>query len=386
MRKLALAFGLLGLGAALAVPAAAQTTTLRPPSSMQVTTPYPRVSVQPGSTVKMDLTVAAPTTQTVGLEVTGLPAGWTSTLRGGGFVVQGVTADPDRPATAQLEVKVPVEAKAGTYPFTVRGTGPGGPSDLGIQVTISEQVEQAVALTTDFDTLRGKPGDTFTYTLTVANNTSEKQVFAFDPKGPEGWSVTASPTAETRASTATIDAGGTGTVTVTAVSQSTAKAGTFPLSVGVKAANGATAEIKLTAVLSGQTAMTLTSERLNLNARAGGTAHKTMSVTNTGSAPLSGVTFSAGAVPTDWEVTFEPDKLDIPAGEQGDIVANIRPSKNAVAGDYALTITASAGTASSEAGLRITVKTTRWWGLIGILIVVAALGVLYGVFRKFGRR
>lgn len=392
MRKLAMAFGLLGLGTAgiagvlgLAAPAATAQTTTHTPASVIVSTPYPRVSVQPGSTVKLDLSVGAPTTQPVALDVAGLPAGWQATLRGGGFVVQGVTADPDRPGSATLEVKVPVDAKAGTYPFQVRGSGPGGSSNLDVALTISDQVDQAVGLTTDFDTLKGKPGDTFTYNLTLTNNTSEKQVFAFDPKGPDGWDVTASPTAESRASTATVDAGGTSTVSVSAISPSSTKAGKYPITIGVKAANGATGEIKLTAIVSGQTSMKLSSERLNLDAHAGSTTKKTMTIENTGSAPLEGVSLSASP-PTDWNVTFEPAKVDVKAGETADVVANIRPSKNAVAGDYVVSVTASSGSASSSADLRVTVKTTRWWGLVGILIIVAAVAALYGVFRKYGRR
>ena len=118
---------------------------------------------------------------------------------------------------------------------------------------------------------------------------------------------------------------------------------------------------------------------------AGSTTKKTMTIENTGSAPLEGVTLGASP-PTDWNVTFEPAKIDVKAGETADVVADIRPSKNAVAGDYVVSITASSGSASSSADLRVTVKTTRWWGLVGILIIVAAVAALYGVFRKYGRR
>ena len=54
------------------------------------------------------------------MSVTGAPSGWTTTLRGGGFVITAVTAAPaDSDTEASLEVDVPPDAAPGTYPLTV---------------------------------------------------------------------------------------------------------------------------------------------------------------------------------------------------------------------------------------------------------------------------
>ena len=63
-------------------------------ADMVVSTPYPSVVATPGSTVKFDATVTAPAVTIAQLKVDQLPAGWTTTLRGGGFVVNAVTATP----------------------------------------------------------------------------------------------------------------------------------------------------------------------------------------------------------------------------------------------------------------------------------------------------
>ena len=90
------------------------------------------------------------------------------------------------------------------------------PSCLPVTLDVPSEVDNGIQLTADFPSLKGDPASDFTYNLTITNNTPEEQTFTFDPTAPQGWTVTASPTAEARAQTVTIDAGATGTVKVTA--------------------------------------------------------------------------------------------------------------------------------------------------------------------------
>ncbi|MET0460173.1 MAG: NEW3 domain-containing protein, partial [Ilumatobacteraceae bacterium] len=173
-----------------------------------LTTPYPTIETQPGSTVKLDVDVASTTADAVDLSVDGLPDGWTATLRGGGFVIHSVTATPEAPAKASLEIDVPPTAAAGSYPITVAGSdGAAGAAAMQVTLDVAELVDSGIELTADFPSLKGDPATAFSYNLTVTNNTPEEQTFTFDPTAPQGWTVTASPTAEARAETVTIDAG-----------------------------------------------------------------------------------------------------------------------------------------------------------------------------------
>ena len=81
---------------------------------LTVSTPYPAIETEPGSTVKLDVNVATTETEAVDLALGGVPDGWKATLRGGGFVVSAVTATAATPAKAQLEIDVPSEAAAGS--------------------------------------------------------------------------------------------------------------------------------------------------------------------------------------------------------------------------------------------------------------------------------
>ena len=89
---------------------------------LTVSTPYPAIETEAGSTVKLDINVATTATEAVDLALGGVPDGWKATLRGGGFVVKAVTATAATPAKAQLEIDVPPQAAAGTYPMTVTGS------------------------------------------------------------------------------------------------------------------------------------------------------------------------------------------------------------------------------------------------------------------------
>jgi len=287
-----------------------------------------------------------------------------------------------------LEVKVPIDAKPGSYDLGITGTGADGASSLPLSINVDKAAASAVAITTDFPQLKGKPTDTFTYSVTIRNNTPEKQVFNFDPSGPDGWEVNASPSSEARASTLNLDAGATGTVSVEAKPPASVKAGRYPIKLKVTNKSGQSAEGEFAAVVTGTTSMKLamSDQRVSFSVRAGGATDRTMQITNDGASPLENVSLSASP-PSDWKVTFDPQTVDrIEPGASQDVRISVRPGKGALSGDYVVSATASAGTASANADLRVTVKQSRWWGLLGLGLIGVAVLVLWGVFRRFGRR
>src|SRR5580765_8401000 len=82
-------------------------------NGLELTTPFPAVVVAPGSKVSFDITVTSSRQADIALAVKGAPTGWTATLHGGGFVVDGATAGPGKPATVRLDVSVPGDAADG---------------------------------------------------------------------------------------------------------------------------------------------------------------------------------------------------------------------------------------------------------------------------------
>jgi uncharacterized membrane protein len=357
-------------------------------AALSLTTPYPSVAVQPGQSVTFDLLVTAAGRQRVDLAVASQPDGWEVKLRGGGFEIDGVFTDPDTPPDANAEVQVPAEAAEGTYQVSIRGTAQGATATLDLQIRVAASVENAITLTTDFPSQQGDSSTTFTFNLELSNNTPEEATFSFDASGPEGWQVSARPSGQTTAATVSVAGGSSSTITVDADPPDDVPAGQYEVTVAVNGTGGRSAQIPLQVEITGSFSMSLTTpdQRLNAEAVAGRASTITLLVVNDGTAPLTDVSLSSSP-PTDWEITFEPENVaQVAPGANARVQATITPAGDAVAGDYVLTITANSADVSESVDIRTTVKTSSFWGLIGILLILAAFGGLVYVFRRYGRR
>ena len=354
---------------------------------IRLTTPYPAVAVEPGESATFDLKVTAPDRERVDLAVTQKPKGWDTTLRGGGFVIDGVFTDPDQSPQAQLEVDVPTEAGGGTYRVVVAANSGAGSDLLELDLRVAKAATGSVELASQFPTLQGPSDATFTFDLEVGNNTPQETTFSLEALGPEGWQVNARPAGEEQASTLIVAGGQTGSVTVTADPPDDVVAEVYPIDVRVSG-GGREATTQLQVEITGNFAMTLRTpdERLNVDVVADRTTEMGLLVVNDGTAPLVGVALTA-TPPTDWTVDFTPKVIpEIAPGQSAQAVASITPAGSAVAGDYVVTVEARIPETTSQLELRTTVKTSGFWGFVGLLLIVGAIVGLAWVFRRYGRR
>src|SRR4029079_9873458 len=310
--------GLVSLAGAVPVGAAGQLT---------LTTPYPAVAASPGSTVNLDLSITTHTPQRVGLTVTGAPAEWTATLRGGGFTVDGVETDGTKtPTKVTLAITVPQGATGGTQRIVVRGVSTKGSraSDtLPVDVRVTPNAAGDVTLTTDIPSLKGASNATFPFTLTLTNSTPEDLPFSAVATGPAGWTVTSQVGSSAQAASVVVKAGATSPVTVSVTPAANAAAAKFPISVDVSS-GAQTAHQDLEVEITGSYTMTLTTadQRLNMSATAGAASDITVVVSNTGTADIAAVALSATA-PSGWKVAFDPATVAVPAGQQIQAVAHV---------------------------------------------------------------
>ena len=356
-------------------------------ATFDLTTPYPAVTIQPGNTVTFPLDIAVPAPERVGLAVSGAPKGWTANLRGGGNIVNAVFAGGTTAATVDLSVTVPQDATPGSQTLTVTATADQGTRALPIEVTVLGDTGGAITLTSDFPQLSGAPTSTFSYSLTLANTGTQKQTYTLQGQGPDGWTVSVHPSSNGQALTDTVDGGATDTLSVTAEPPSTVTAGSYPIQVTV-ASGSQSATTNLEADVTGAPAVTLSTPNQVLNAQvtAGSTGTVSLVVTNTGSTVLQNVAVTASA-PTGWTTTFAPTTIDtIQPGSAATVDATLKPSSDALAGDYDVTFTVTAGTATANVDIRTTVQTSPLWGFIGLALIVIVIVGLGWVFRRFGRR
>ena len=111
-----------------------------------------------------------------------------------------------------------------------------------------------------------------------------------------------------------------------------------------------------------------------------------LTVNNTGSLPLDGLELSGGT-PAKLTVTFDPSKITrLDAGKTIDIKATLNVPDKTIAGDYVTRFTVKNNDANADATFRMTVKTSLLSGWLGVLVILLALGIVYYLIRKYGRR
>jgi uncharacterized membrane protein len=356
--------------------------------TIQLTTPYPAVAVQPGKTASFDLNIASSVQQRVNLAVVGAPAGWNASLHGGGFVVDGVFAGPGLRPEVKLDVGVPSGASEGRFTVVVRASAGSSTATLSLDLRVAATAGGSVALTTDNPALRDTADATFTYNLSLANDTPQDLTFTLASSGPAGWDVKATPSGQTQAASFVVSAGSSTTVSVTVKPAADADAGQYPVKVTATSGDQA-ASIDLQAEVVGKVDMELTTpdQRLSADANAGSTKDLQLVVNNKGSAPLTGVTISSSA-PQGWDVKLDPATISqLPAKATQTVTAHLTPSGNAIAGDYVVTFSAKTPDGGNQdINMRITVDTALSWGLIGIALILLTLVGLGWVFQRYGRR
>ncbi|WP_201001696.1 COG1470 family protein [Paenibacillus glycanilyticus] len=376
---------LLALGMTLgAVSLGAGAMPVSAAAAVELYTPYLQLSAPPGDSIaySVDIINHGSSTQTVDLGFDEKGNKWDYELTAGGRTVSKIAVKPGESQTVNLQLDVPLEINKGVYQFQMNADG----SVLPLAVQVSEQGTFRTELTTDQPNMQGHSDSTFTFSATLRNRTAEKQTYALAAQAAAGWDVTFSDGSNSVTSVE-VDANGQKTITISAKPPQSVQAGTYdiPISASNNSTNGSTT---VEAVVTGtyDLALSTPNDLLSTKVTAGSMRKLDLVVTNKGSAELKQVAMTAES-PTDWEVTFVPSTIaSIKPGETTHVQATIKADKKALAGDYVVNVNAAAPEKSADAQFRVAVKSSVLWGWIGIVIILAVIAAIYGLFRKFGRR
>lgn len=365
-----------------AVPAAAA-------PGVVLTTTYPSVVADRGKQLSFPIEVVNTTNsfQEADLAITDGPKDWQPDLKDRGFSIRRVMLGPNKSQTLEFQAKPPETAKAGEYAFLLRATSAGGVSELRLQVTLRESVGTGLKLATQFPNIRGQAGS-FTFRFDLTNEAGVDRDISLSAQAPRGWEVVFKPSFESKqVSTFRVKAGQTQAVDVDITTPQRTEAGEYKVVIGASADTDKV-EVPLNIVIVGQSKLSLDTQTGQLNTRAtiDQDTKLTLVIRNTGSAPLKSVTFSSSR-PDGWDVRFEPERIDdLAVGQQVEVTATIRPSSRALAGDYLLSMTATATGASDSKQIRVTVETPTVWGWIAVAAIIAVLGGLGTMFVRLSRR
>ncbi|MFB2118499.1 NEW3 domain-containing protein [Parapedobacter sp. 2B3] len=373
---------LLVLCGAIPVPQVQRVTVAQ---SLSLYTPYTKISVPPGESIDYSVDVINNSGGIRGAElaVSGLPEGWSYELKSGGWTVEQLSVLPKEKKNVSFKVQVPYKVEKGTYRFQLVARGA---SSLPLTVVVSEQGTFKSEFSTDQANMEGAANSTFTFNATLRNPSSEEQVYGLRAQVPQGWNALFRANGK-QVSSVNVNPNQTQNITIELDPPDQLGAGKYKVPV-VASASGMSSNMELEVVITGSYNLELTtpSGRLSTSITAGGDEKVALLVKNTGSAPLKNVEMKSSA-PVDWTVEFQPAKIDVIApGQHAQVVATIKASRKAVAGDYVTNLEARTAEKTATASLRVSVRTPLLWGWLGILIILGALGGVYYLFRKYGRR
>ena len=388
----ALTFGVSAL--AFGVSALAANTPNPDPASYKgvwISTPYPSMGVAANESVELDLTLrnSGMPPQSVALSTTGLPEKWNALFLGDGRPVNSAFVAPDSSVDVKLRISPPEGVASGTYQFQVAAASDdGGKYDLPVELKIGELLPARLALATELPQLRGSPSSTFSYDVTLINESGRETTARLDAAAPEGFRVTFKEGYGSQELTSIpVKPGEKRDLKVSVEPPSDVQAGLYK--VGVQASTeDSQAQLAVALDITGRPSLALTGPegRLSTQANAGKETELALIVENKGSAAARGIKFSSSQ-PNDWKVTFQPESIDeLPPNQHQEVKAMLTPSAKAIAGDYMVTLRADGDGAAESSDFRITVETSTIWGIVGLVVIAASVVVLSLAVMRFGRR
>jgi len=237
-------------------------------------------------------------------------------------------------------------------------------------------------------------GESFEFDVFFKWHGSEVTIFALNASGPPKWTIalTGGPSGkELQAIGLEPEARFPETIKV----QFAPLAGEFPepgeyVVTLTASAGDITESIELKAVITAfyRYAFYTGTGRLSTKVTAGQENRFSVMIANTGTEVIEKIEL-VSSKPSRWSIEFEPvDEIhNLEPGMAQELYAVIKPPREAIAGDYMVTMQAiSPDLAKRDMEIRVTVLTPTVLGWVGIIIVLAVIAGLAVLFRRLGRR
>jgi len=393
--------------AAAALGTSLMVSTAYASQGFEMSTDYPGITAKPGETINFNLDFVNETSQglNTALSASGLDESWSGYFSGNDKAVSNVyvktnsstkgTKDDPNADLVTYSLTVPDDAKKGTYTVSLNAKatqsdlGPASPasSNLTLTINVSDESSGSSELTTTYPEQQGATGTTFTFNSTLKNNSSSAQSYSLAAEAPTGWTVGFKPSsAQTQVSSLDVDAHGSQGLTITVTPPDKVTAGDYEIPITANSADQSlSTTLKVTITGTYAINLSTTEGQLSFDANVNKKQTVPLNIVNTGNIDLNNVNLTTTA-PSGWTVEFNESTIDtLPAGQTKEVIMYVTPSKDAMSGDYAMTVSAGNDETSMDQSFRVTVKTPTMWGAVGILLIVAVVCVLGEIFHKYGR-
>lgn len=260
------------------------------------------------------------------------------------------------------------------------------PSAATIAQPLNEAKAGPSAFTAKLINIEAATNEVFRYSTTLHNGTKKQAIYELMAALPEGW-VVSYKVEGSQVTSLNMDAGKSQEIAVEINASANASPKKYNIPLKAVSADD-TLLLNLEAVVKGSYGVTMStpSGRLSEEVSSGGHKDIQLEVKNSGTLPLNDLELSS-QLPSGWEVRFEPAKISkLEAGKSVAVTAFLKVPDKTIAGDYAATFSLSGANANTQLAFRMFVKTSLLSGWIGILVIVLAIGSVYYLIRRYGRR
>ncbi|MDF2475038.1 MAG: hypothetical protein K0S24_521 [Sphingobacterium sp.] len=226
----------------------------------------------------------------------------------------------------------------------------------------------------------------FRYSTTLTNGSAQTVNYSFNAQLPEGWQISYR-VEGSLVTSLQMQPNKVQEISIEISCPLTAKPSKYKIPVRA-ISHTDTLQLDLEAVVKGSYALELTtpSGRLSDEVVSGGSKEILLKVKNTGTLPLNTLDLSS-QLPSRWEATFNPSTIkQLEAGKSVDVKVNLKVPDKTIAGDYAAKFEIKSSNSNADISFRMIVKTSLLSGWIGMLVIVLAIGLVYYLIRKYGRR
>ncbi|MCW4018177.1 MAG: NEW3 domain-containing protein [Candidatus Bathyarchaeota archaeon] len=354
---------------------------------------FPGKSVSPGEAVKFQMSLTNPFSVPMrfGLSVLDVPANWTVLIKNaGGDYVTEVILGANEVAEVVVELKCPPSTATNkTYDmsFVAEAVNQNVTDSVPVAVTVTELASE-IALTVRLPEVAIEAGNSVSYPIAVSNSGVVDRFLLLSIEPPANWK-TAFKLGGVEVTKLYLMGGNTSELTVDVTPPSSVALNTYTFPIYLKSESGIIlAQANLTTTIVGSYNLGLSLSTYMTTANSGESATFTATVTNMGYTTLTGIRMNITLPVEDWSVSFTPVQVNtLGPRESASFNVVVKTTENTVSGDYMVTVKGESDQmGSGQNQVRLTVSASTSWGLYGIGIAVAFIGLLVVVFWKFKRR
>lgn len=261
---------------------------------------------------------------------------------------------------------------------------------LVLATALSLQAQTVKPLKSNFEArlmnIESPSNKPFRYTATLSNGSAQSVNYSFNAQLPDGWQISYR-VEGSQVTSLMMQANKSQEISIEISCPISAKPNKYKIPVKAISAQD-TLTLDLEAVVKGSYALELTtpSGRLSDEVVSGSNKEILLKVKNTGTLPLNALELSS-QLPSRWEATFDPANIkQLEAGKSIDVKVNLKVPDKTIAGDYATKFEIKSANSNADISFRMIVKTSLLSGWVGLLVIVLAIGLVYYLIRKYGRR